>query len=156
MQAIPVSLLSWKFEIRDGGQRVCRIEQSFFRERGSFFLDGRTYTLGRAAGWGDYWVCKGGEAGRILASADKVSFFGRRFDVEIEGDRFELVPKSMFSLGFDLRRDGETIGTIRRAGIFTRKMDIDLPEDLPISLRVFLVWLVLMMFRRSSNSQGGS
>ena len=33
MQAIPLSIFSWNFEILDGRKRVCQINQAIFRER---------------------------------------------------------------------------------------------------------------------------
>ncbi len=95
---------------------------------------------------------EGGEDGPVLAQGDKKSPLSRKFSLEVGSDDYELAPTSAFSSSFVLLQGGKTVGRIRREGIFSRRMKADLPETLPVAVRVFILWLVLMMLRRRQNN----
>ena len=50
----------------------------------------------------------------------------------------------VFSRAFALLEGGREIGSLSADNIFTRKATADLPGELPILLRMFIVWLMLM------------
>lgn len=152
MRAIPRSIFSWDFDVVENGRTLCVIDQGFWGERASFQMEGRTYTLGRESGWGDFWVREGGAEGRIIVRATKTSVFRRRFDVVIDGVEFVLEPYSWFGWHYNLVGGGKAVGSIRRASFFRRGLVVDLPEQLPVAARVFLLWLVLMMTRRAQRN----
>jgi hypothetical protein len=149
MRAIPRSFFSWDFDVVESGKALCAIDQGYWRERASFSLAGRTYTLGRESGFGDFWVREGGEGGPVLCHATKVSAFRRRFDIVIDGTEFVLAPRSLFGFSYDLTSGSAVVGSISRVSLFRRELELDLPDELPVAARVFLLWLVLLMKRRS-------
>jgi len=49
--------------------------------------------------------------------------------------------------------DGDRqIGTISPHGFFTKRADIDLPGEWPLANRIFIFWLVFLMWKRESQS----
>lgn len=102
-------------------------------------------------GWlsGDFYV----EApeGR-LAAADKPSAFTRRFEIQAGEREFELAAVSPFTRSFELREWGRAVGSVRPVSIWTRSAEADLPENLRMPTRVFLIWLVKVMWRRGGSS----
>jgi len=53
---------------------------------------------------------------------------------------------------FELKEDDEVIGRIAPRSVFRREVEVDLPEDLPLEIRLFLVFLTLILWRRSDNA----
>ena len=51
-----------------------------------------------------------------------------------------------------LLEGSEEVGKISPDGIFTRRATVNLPETLPLPVRVFLVWLTLILWKRDSDS----
>jgi hypothetical protein len=46
--------------------------------------------------------------------------------------------------------NGAPVGTIARTGFFRAKRTADLPDDLPLEVQAFLIWLVLLVWRRQA------
>jgi hypothetical protein len=152
MRAKPKNLFSFDFEVSEKGRLLCLLDHSYWRECASFSLAGRTHTLGRERGWGAFWVREGGARGEVLCRATKVSVFRRRFSLRIDREEFVLEPRSLFGYGYVLRSRGQVVGSIQRVRFLSREMAVDLPEELPVAIRVFLLWLVLLMKRRARRS----
>ena len=48
------------------------------------------------------------------------------------------------------------VGTIRRETWTSRKARVELPDELPLPVRVFVLWLVLLMWKRESDAAASS
>jgi len=56
-------------------------------------------------------------------------------------------PESWASSRYTLR-----IGEARRVSMFTRRVSADLPDDLPPHVQAFVLWLLVMLFRRETRA----
>ena len=152
----PAKWWSEVYEIVDDSRRLTEVNIRWSREAGSFTLDGDTFDVGRE-GWmsGDYFLERGGTR---IARADKPSAWHRRFTVHVQGTKFELTATSAFSRKFVLKKGGRAIGTVEPESCWNRRAIVDLPDELPVEVRVFLVWLVLVMWKRQrqASSSGAS
>jgi len=150
LTAAPKHWFSWDFVVLEGSQAVAEIDISWWRERGVLTVSGV-----------DYHVCRQGVmsgdfilecSGVALARAEKPSAFHRSFIVEHQDKRYTLRARSMFRRAF-LLLDGEReIGSVCPEGIFTRRATVDLPADLPLPVKVFIVWLTVVLWKRESGS----
>lgn len=145
--------LSWDHDILDGAERVARLDVAWIRERGRIEIRGMTYEIGRRGVVNPVFYLL--EEGRTLVEARKPRWYRRRFEIEVGSRHYELAARSVFRRSFDLRFEGDVVGTIAPRGIFTRKIRIDLPDELPIELQVFMTWLVVILWRRARSSGGG-
>lgn len=154
LRVAPKSWWSQVYRITEDGVDLTEVNIRWVREAGSFRLGAESYEVGRA-GWvsGDFFVER---RGNRLASASKPSPWTRRFVVRLQGQEYELAPRSAFSRTFDLMRGGLSIGSIRPDAWWSRRATVHLPADLPLEVRVFVIWLVLVMWKRQSNSSSGS
>ena len=82
------------------------------------------------------------------------------------------VPKSWFSCDFTVmdgtlrvgdidmscwREKGDkVVGALSPRGLFTRRAAIDLPETMPLSVRVFIIWLAVIIWKRDAEAQGAA
>jgi hypothetical protein len=125
-----VSLSSWR---ERGVVRCDRAEHHVFREsavRGVFVLDGADRPL----------------------RAVKPSVFRNIFEIEFGSKQYVLSPRSAFRRDRLLYDDGREIGFIVAEGPLSRRARIELPEDLPLVLTLFLVWLTLLQWKREADA----
>lgn len=63
-----------------------------------------------------------------------------------------LRAKSVFRRGFVLLDGDREIGSLSPEGIFTRRATVDLPQALPLPVKVFIIWLAVILWKRSSDA----
>ena len=131
-------------EILSNGELLTTVRFGWVREVGSFEFDGESFRIARETSLGAF-VLTG--ASGVACRARQIAY-SRRFEVDVDGQKVTLAPRSLFSRGFVLKKAGVIVGDIQRTW-FTGKATIDLPEDLPQTVQIFLYWLATIMWRRS-------
>jgi hypothetical protein len=86
--------------------------------------------------------------GTRLANAEKPHAFQRLFTVRFGVRTFTLRATAALGRAYVLTENGVDIGSIVRRGLFGRKFDAELPDDLPPEFKAFLAWLVIALWRR--------
>lgn len=125
------------------------IDFAHIREKGDVEIDGMVCRMYRDGFLGDFVL----EAqGHILLRAQKPSAFVRSFDLTYDHKHYQLKAASPFRRRFVLIEGNAIIGTIYPVSLFTRRAILDLPEEMPLVVRVFILWLVLLLWRRDANS----
>jgi hypothetical protein len=89
---------------------------------------------------------------QVLARATKESIFARRFAVRLESRELTLRAPSCLLRRFELIEQGSVVGVIVPDHLLTRACTVELPDDLTVPVRVFLFWLVMLMWRRQNRS----
>jgi hypothetical protein len=150
LRAIPTGFFSWSFSILENEIEVTELEIAWTRERGSFCYEGRRLELYRQGWLSGLFVLDAG--GEIVAQADKVSALSRTFDVLVENQPVQLAALSSFTRAFGVYSGETQIGRIYPNHCLTRRATLELPEDMALPAKVFLFWLVALMWRRAANS----
>jgi hypothetical protein len=150
LTAIPHHWFSWDFSLLDKGEPLAEIDMSSWREKGSLRVSDSSYLVYRERVLsGDFLL----EAnGTVIARAKKASAMTRRLLLTVADSQFELKPRSALTRKFDLLSNGVIVGTLAPHGFLNRRMSVDLPEDLPLPIRSFVVWLTLLMWKRESEA----
>jgi hypothetical protein len=144
----PKRWFSWDFDVRENDIAIAQISISSWRERGEIFVQDTEYKLYRDGLTGPFVL----EAdGIVFASALKESAFRSSFVVELADRVLQLRKASILSRSFVLIEDDDEIGHMHAVSAFSRKGRADFPETLPLAVQVFLVWLILIMWRRESD-----
>ncbi len=149
LRAEPNSAFSWDFTVYDDGVPVAKIDLAWIREEGDVIIDAVPCQMYRDGLLGDFVLEAGGFT---LARASKPSVFLREFGITYDERRFTLKAQSALRRAFDLFEGEERIGVIEPDHTFTRKMTVNLPETMPLAVRVFIVWLVILMWKRAAQS----
>jgi hypothetical protein len=152
LTATPKSWVGWSFEISEDQGGLVDIDQAWFRERGAFCADGVEYKVQREPFFGRFALT--GPAGNVTM-AYKHSLLTRSFTITAGSESYGLRPLNVLSKDFTLLRAGAPVGSIRKRSWFSRTADVDLPQDLPLPVRIFIFWLVLLMWRRAANTSNG-
>jgi hypothetical protein len=150
LTARPRSLFSWDYEVLDGDRLLATLSLGWFREAGEVVIAGRPCRMGREGLVSGLFFLE--QDGQPLATAEKPSAFLRRFEVAVGGDAYTLRSVSPIARRFVLEQGGVEVGSLRSAAFFTRKMVVDLPETIPLPARLFLVWLVMVLWKRAAQS----
>ena len=150
LQVVPANWYSWDFTVADESRPVADIATSWWLEKGTLAVDGATYRVYREAPLSGAFVLEG--AGGVIARAEKPSVFRRELVIRHAGREYTLRPRSMFRRAFVLLDGSREVGSLTPRSAFTRKAAADLPRDLPLPVRAFIVWLMVISWRRSQDS----
>jgi len=149
-QIIPKSWLSWDFKVSDESSPVANIALNRWRDKGELTVGGATYRVYREE---RAFVLEGADG--VLARAEKASVFRHKLVIRHAAREYTLRHRSIFRPAFVLLDGSREVGSIVPEGIFTRKAAVDLPPDLVLPLRLFIVWLTIMSWRQDAAAAGG-
>ena len=150
LSLVPKKWFSWDFTVTEGARSVADIDISWWREQGVLTVQGVDHRVYRERMMSGDFILESG--GSVLARAQKPSAFHRTFEIAHEGRRYTLRAESAFRRTF-LLLDGERrVGSLSPEGIFTRRASVDLPPSLPLAMRVFVIWLAVILWKRASDS----
>jgi hypothetical protein len=140
------NMFSSHYSVLESGQEITSVNIRWIREAGEFVLGGKNYMVGRRSRMSGAFFVEW--EGKTLASAIKPSWLFQRFTISVGEDKYQLRSRSIFTRAFDLIHNGRTIGSLEAQSWFKRSVRVDLPQELPLPVQVFITWLVLVMWRR--------
>ena len=145
---VPKSWLIWDFEVYDGSGRVADIDLSWLKEKGTLRVEGQEYRVYREYPlMGDYILEL---KGREIARAVKPSALFRSFDIRYDMKKYTLRARHVFLREFVLLEGEREVGAIVPVSIFRRRARVDLPEQLSLAVRLFMIFLTLILWRRAA------
>jgi hypothetical protein len=162
LTVVPKRWYSWDFEVVDGERQLAFMDLSSWIEKGVLSVDGvehRVYREGMASG--DFILER---SGTVLARGTKPSAFRNTFIVSHHGREYTLRKKSAWGRAFVVIADGpgeagsrieSEIGSLAPQSAWTRRATVDLPKDWPLAIRVFVIWLAVIIWKREANAGGG-
>ncbi len=153
INAIPQNWFSWNYKVLEQGSPVADLDLAWVREAGTFRLQGRTYKIYREKFLSRTFVLE--EDVAILARASRPNIFLRSFTVDYQGIQLTVKAHSIFGRTFVLQQGSQVLGSIYPEHWFTRKAAVELPDTLPLAVRIFMVWLVLILWRRQWRQEAG-
>jgi hypothetical protein len=87
-----------------------------------------------------------------IAQAKKPNPLFRQFFIEYGDRRYELQATSAAGRQFIVQEYGQVVGSIAPAHRLTRRAVVDLPDRIALPVRLFMVWLVLTLWRRGQEN----
>ena len=150
LTAIPRHWFSWDVTLFEKDRSLAEIDMSAWREKGEVTVANTTYRVFREGLFSGDFVLEGN--GLVVARAEKPSATTRRVVLTFGSTHFELKPRfTLFSRTFNLLAGRQVVGTLSPRGFLSRRMDIELSEDLPLPIKVFVVWLTVLLWKRDSD-----
>ena len=150
--ARPEGWLSRSFRVEERGRLVGRVQFGTWSERGSIEVRGRHYPILGEGFWRRSFVLKHphGKAAERLALARPAGTFRSGFLIEHDGVEHSLHRRSLFGSAYVLTRGERELGSVRPVGFLQRAMDVELDDELPPELCLFVFWLVALSHRRAA------
>lgn len=151
LQIVPTNWYDWKFRVTDGSQSVANLTVSGWCEQGALNIGASAYRINRESWMSGAFILEREDT--VLARAEKPSFFRREFVIYHRDREYLLRPESLFRRAFVLLDSSQhVVGSITPKTAFTRTAAADLPDVLPLPVRMFIVWLTMLSWRRQQNS----
>jgi hypothetical protein len=150
LKAIPKSWLSWDYSIVDGSKQIADMDLSLWREKGQATVGDAVYSVYREGLGHGAFILE--SDGNMLARAEKPSAFLRSFTIDFQSRQFILKAASAWGRKFLLLDGAVELGSITPDGFLTRRGRVDLPDDLPLPLTIFIIWLTLIIWKRDSDA----
>lgn len=145
---------AWKrgFDVLDGsGTVVGAFEGSAWREGGRIRAGGREWEFRRDRSRRLALVGPDGEH----AAAERLSLWSGRWQLTTGGHTYELAKGFWLSQRYELQEGGTAVGTLRPRGAFGRRAEVTLPPELPPPVQVFVIAVVMTLWRRENSAAAG-
>jgi hypothetical protein len=146
LKVIPHHWFTWNCGIVENRAIVGSIDFSIWGEAGELKIQDESFRAYReSADSSNFYLA---DQQRCVAIAAKPNPLFRQFFIRQGETRYELQATSALGRKFIVQEYGQVVGSIYPVHAFTRQAIVDLPESIPLSLRLFMVWLVLTLWRR--------
>ena len=150
MKLEPRRWYSWDYAVTSGDRTVAEIAIASWRERAEIVIGGVTNRVFREHAMGGDFIIEAG--GRELARATKPSAFTNTIIVHYGGRDYTLGKPSIWRRTFALMDGERQIGSISPESAWTRRATADLPTDWPMPIQAFVIWLVILLWKREAQS----
>jgi len=142
----PKNWFTWNFSVRDGARTLADVRLSSWRDAGTLSVEGIEYVVSRETWLGDFLLQ---QSGPVLARATRPTLFRRSFVITYKERSYTLKAQSMFRRTFVVLDGAEKeIGSIVPTNMFTRKSVVTLPDDWPLPVESFAMWLTMVHWKR--------
>jgi hypothetical protein len=144
--ARPRSLFNFAFDLVADEKTVGLAQHKLFGRKGLVRVGDWEYEIARVGPIA--WELRQAGVPGAVAASRRPGVMRTRLQVDWDGQSLELA-RSGLGYRFKLFRDDEQVGEINLANLFSRRLVMDLPDDVPHPVVGFIVWLVVRM-RRSA------
>ena len=153
LEAIPKNWFSWNFKINQNSNKIADLELSSWREKGELRIDGLNYMVFRKGILSPSIVLE--KHNKELAKATRSSIFRHSFLLEMDGKRYTVEKRSFFGRTISLKNDSGEVGSVSPGGFLSRRAYVDLPENIELPVRIFVIWLALLLWKRDADTSAG-
>jgi hypothetical protein len=147
-RAHPVGWLARSDLVEESGRTIGTLECGSWSECGALVLDGQRLSIRREGYWNPTFHLLEKQA--TLATVRPAGAFRCGYCLVWGDEEFRVDRSSTFGRSFAVTRRGQFLGQIRAIGWFSRRVQIEIAEELPRELRLFALWLVLLAWRRAA------
>jgi hypothetical protein len=150
LRIFPKHWFTWNSEVLENDISIASIEFLAWGENGEIITHDCCYKVYREPGLSASFFLE--ENGKRIAWAIKPNPFYKLFEINYAGTEYELKAESPFLRQFILQERGLIIGAISPNHAFTRRAIAELPANIPLPIRLFMIWLVLLLWRRNEQA----
>jgi hypothetical protein len=141
---------SYDFNVTEGDRHLAHVDVAMWREKGTLTIDGVAHRVYRESVMhGDFLLERDGH---ILARATKPSAFRNLLVIRHDGRTYELVKASLWRRRYVVRAGNEEIGSVAPTSAWRRNAAVQLPPQWPLPLKVFVIWLVIILWKRADGA----
>ncbi|HEX8995142.1 MAG TPA: hypothetical protein VF812_03840 [Ktedonobacterales bacterium] len=155
MTAEPEGLITRRYHILAGDAPITEISFPLFGPSTATPIAGSVYHLRRTGVLRDDFMLESA-GGETVAQARQVSWLRHEFAIESGARRLTLRAAFPLRSEYLLAEGDRIVGSLRPAGPLWRRVEAELPDDLPVEARVFLLWVVLWLWRRDQRRRGAA
>jgi hypothetical protein len=145
-------VFSNSYFVLDNGAKVAELNRSTWRQRGEIVHQGRIHKLKVRGMMRRTFQLLDGED--LIVEARRPTTWRSRCVFEFQGRKFELVNRNWFSSALVVKAQGAEVGSIAFKGFVHPRVHIDMPDSLPLPVRVFVAWIAVLRRDESAAAAG--
>lgn len=150
LEVVPKGWFSQVFTVLDNGMRLADIDLARFGEKGTFAFQGIRYTMYRERLASGLFMLETDEM--VLARAEKPHAMRQLFVVEYDGVQYTLKHEGALGRKFLLHVGDQVVGSMEPKSTWSRTARADFPAELSVPVKLFMVWLVLILWKRAAGA----
>lgn len=145
--ATPKGFFSSVIFLKQGQETVATIEMKFVRQKATITIGENVWTLQQTGKLKGEFLLENAD-GTVIAHAKQPSVWKDGFTVTYGTMEFALKRESAWKDNFVLWWNDESLGKIDRPWWFSRDTRITLAKSLPLEVRAFILWVVIVQWNR--------
>ncbi len=136
----PKNLLSGNYLAVERGVVIAELSPSLWRSRGEITVQGRRLKLEQSGAAGAL-ALRDGDI--VVATMTRPSAWRSKLVFQFGGGELEVVERAWYSSTRLVRSGGVVVGRIRARGFWAGGVVVELPEVVPVALRLLIGWVVV-------------
>ena len=155
MTAEPLGMAARRYSIMANSEPVTEITMPLIGPSIASPIAGRVYHLRRAGVLRESFTLEAEVGAAPVASATQRDPARREYEIVANGRVLTMRSESALHSGYQLIEGAQVVGSVRPTGALRRGIEATLPDDLPLEVKVFLVWVVLFLWRGRRVTRAG-
>ena len=147
-QGIPSGFFTQNFEIIFQEHSVARVIMPWNKISALFKLEGYQYETTPQGWFANNFILK--RNSDMLVSAKREGLFSQKIRILVDQREIRLMPAGFFTRNFNLVENDNIVGQISANSMFSNKFSASLPNDLPLHIQIFILSLVLLIWRQAA------
>lgn len=149
IKVIPKKMFSWEFYLWEEQDPIGSADYAWFRGSGWLVLPNAEYVINAGnAGNGPFELIA--LDGRIASTQCECVTFQHKYSVHYDSIEYTLKQESPLRRSFEVMDRGKYLGCIVPEKIQSRAAISDIPEDMPLFIRAFLIGLVINIWTKQT------
>lgn len=144
---------STEYVAEEDGTVVAELSRAIWGDRGEMMVQGHRLTLRKHGVLKNTFTLNYGNT--PVVEVMQPSSFRSRLVFRHDGREFEMRNKAWYSSTMVIRSGSSEIGTVRRRGTFSTGAVVDLPDTLPVAVRVLLGWIAMVRWDEAAAAASG-
>lgn len=150
-----------RFRVTRDGSPFGHMEFRALAESGAIVIMGdQRLTIRREGAMSGGWLLEEDTPGvgpQVVASAEKPSAWRNGIVLRVAGwPELRLDRASAWKATFELTEADRRLGAIRRTGLWRRRVQAEIPDDVPPPLQLFVLWMAVLLYRRDDSAAAGA
>ena len=149
-----------RFRVTRDGSPFGHMEFRALAEAGAIVMGDRRLTIRREGTMSGAWLLEEdtpGVGAQVVASAEKPSAWRNGIILRMPGrPELRLKRASAWKPVFELAEADRRLGAIRRTSVWRRRVQAELPDDVPPPLQLFALWMAMLLYRRDDSAAAGA
>ena len=142
LEIIRKSTFSNDFIAKENGLLVAELDRATWSQTAIVEIEGKTYGFKRSGLVNDIYTLYNGSL--KLLEVEQPSAWNSKLTFHLDQKEYALDTKNWFSSALKVEQDGDVIGDIHPASMLSSTIVVDLPDTLPLSIRVFVGWIAIL------------
>ncbi len=136
------SSFSNDFIASENGIVVAELDRATWSQTATVEIQGKTYSFRKSGVLHNVYTLMDGSL--EIIEVEQPSAWQSKLVFCLNQKEYVLDTKNWFSSDLKIEQDGDVIGDIHSAGMLRSTIVVDLPDTLPLSVRVFVGWIAIL------------